>query len=572
MKTRDLFFLLVKILAAVAILSSIGTAAVFADENTDGTDLALEAFEGYVHDPMKNPDAAKDIVVNPDAVYGYSPAPDSVRLKPFLDYDMTDPAVVNELRQEREAYHASAQELYQMRADMQAEGKSVEEIARAVSIRRNELRLEAYKDKPEELEKIKQDNLEKYGNENGPTPEYLYNRYGTWEIVLSKALSSNPGADACVGLYDQFYDTYVLDDGKEWSKDWNYYVLNGKTYDKQDRLVNGITKIDGVTYYFKDGVKVKGFAEVGGKKYYFGTNGVMATGFTKISGKKYYFGSDGKMAVGLTKVSGTMYYFNGSGHMKTGAVKTDGKLYYFQKSGKGRSAKGWFKGMDKKKRYSLGDGRIAAGVRKVGKTYYFFKKGNGTLQKKGFFKSGKKEYYCKGGGKLATGWKAIGKKACYFYPKGKKACQMAKNTKIGYLKIPKSGRLGEAYALGIKALNKHGWNLKSAYRFSYRLKYYDRWYRTKNSERYSLRGFKAHHGNCYVMAATFYIQAKLLGYDIHQVRGHVGVWPHSWTVIRHGKKYYVYDPNFRNETGRNGWKIWYGKSGTWRYSGRHWMN
>ena len=365
----------------------------------------------------------------------------------------------------------------------------------------------------------------------------------------------------------------VQDDGKIWSEDGCYYVLEGVTYDSEDNLVFGKTTIDGVTYFFDNGLKVTGFVTVeGDATYFFDTEGVMVTGFKTVDGSKYYFDEAGKMATGLKTISGSKYYFTKAGKMKKGVVRTGGKLYYFEKSGKGRTKKGWFKGTDKKKRYCLGKGRIAAGVKKVGKTWYFFKVKSGTLQKKGFFKYKKKEYYSKGKGKLATGWKAIGKKACYFYPKGKKACSMAKNTKIGHLKVPKSGRLGEAYALGIKALNKHGWSLRAAYKFSYRLKYYDRWYRTSSSEKYSLRGFKAHHGNCYVMAATFYIQAKLLGYNIHQVRGHVGVWPHSWTVIKHGKKYYVYDPNFRNETGRNGWKIWYGKGGTWRYSGKHWMN
>ncbi|MBQ3281986.1 MAG: hypothetical protein IJH41_06250 [Eubacterium sp.] len=510
--------------------ASVDTAA------TGGTSAKAEiqpGFDGYIHDPMKDPNAAKDIIVDPDAVYGYSPDPESVRLGGFASYDWTDPGAVAEMRKQREDYHESMKELYQMISDMTAEGRSTEEIARAVSTRRNEIRLEAYKDDPEGLEKAKASNLAKYGNENGPTPEYLYDRYGTWEIVINKALSPNQGADACLGLYDEYYDTYALsDDGRVWSEDWKYYVLNGRTYDKQDALAVGLTTIDGAKYFFEEGV----------------------------------------MKTGLVTYEGSVYYFDKNGKMKTGVVRTGGKLYYFQKSGKGRAAKGWFKGTDKKKRYSLGNGRIASGVKKVGKTYYFFRTGNGTLQKKGFFKSGKKEYYSLGGGKLATGWKAIGKKACYFYPKGRKAGQMAKNTKVGYLKVPKSGRLGEAYALGIKTLDKNGWSLRSAYRFSYKLKYYDRWYRTSSSEKYSLRGFKQHRGNCYVMAATFYIQAKLLGYDVHQVRGHVGIWPHSWTIIRHGKKYYVYDPNFRNETGRNGWKIWYGKRGTWRYSGKHRMN
>jgi len=150
---------------------------------------------------------------------------------------------------------------------------------------------------------------------------------------------------------------------------------------------------------------------------------------------------------------------------------------------------------------------------------------------------------------------------------------MAKNTKVGYLKIPKSGRLGEAYALGIEQLNKSGWSLKEAYVFSYRLRYQGRWYRAKNAETYAIKGFTKHYGNCYVMASTFYIMAKLLGYNVHQVEGKVFyTHPHSWTVIKQNGREWVYDPNFRNETGRNGWKIWYGKKGTWRYTGYHKMN
>ena len=528
-----------------------GAGDVYSDEGVSGaSDAASLGLQGYVHDPMENPDAAKDIIVDPAAVYGYSPDPESARLGSYAKYDWTDPEFVAEMRRQREEYHDSMKELYQMIRDMQAEGRSTEEIARAVSTRRNEIRLEAYKDDLEGLAELKANNLKVYGNENGPTPEWLFDRYGSWEVVISKALSANPGVDACLGLYDDYYDTYLI---REWSQDGNYYIMGGFTYDKEGKLVSGIAVIDGVTYCFESGRKVTGFV-------------------TCEDGYRRFFDDNGVMVTGLKTIDGALYYFDESGRMKTGVLKTGGMLYYFQKSGMGRAAKGWFKGYDGKKRYCLGDGRIAAGVKKIGKKYYFFNTGSGTLQKKGFFKSGKKEYYSKGGGKLATGWTAIGKKACYFYPKGKKAAQMAKDTRIGYLKIPKSGRLGEAYALGIKTLNKNGWTLRSAYTFSYKLKYYDRWYRTSSSEKYSLRGFKARHGNCYVMAATLYIQAKLLGYDVHQVQGHVGIWPHSWTVIRHGKKYYVYDPNFRNETGRNGWKIWYGKHGTWRYSGKHWMN
>ncbi len=164
----------------------------------------------YVHDPMQNPKAAEDIIVNPDAVYGYSPSPQSKRLKEYITYDWTDEVVVNEMRAQREEYHASVSELYEMIKTMRAEGRSTEEIARAVSTRRNEIRMESYANDPEGLAKVKQSNLENYGNENGGTPEFFFEKYGSWETVLEKSLSTNPGADACLGLYDKYYDTYFI--------------------------------------------------------------------------------------------------------------------------------------------------------------------------------------------------------------------------------------------------------------------------------------------------------------------------------------------------------------------------
>ena len=161
---------------------------------------------------MENPKAAADIVVDPNAVYGYAPNPDSTRLGVYAQYDWSDEAFVADMREQREEYHESIKELYQIKADMEAEGKSVEEIARAVSTRRNELRFEAYKDDPEGLEKLKESNLATFGNEFGGTPEYFYNKYGSWEKVIEKAFATNEGADAVLGLYDKYYDTYIIDE------------------------------------------------------------------------------------------------------------------------------------------------------------------------------------------------------------------------------------------------------------------------------------------------------------------------------------------------------------------------
>ena len=300
---------------------------------------------------------------------------------------------------------------------------------------------------------------------------------------------------------------------------------------------------------------------------------------------------------GLINENGATYYYV-NGVMQTGVVNINGELYYFFNDGKAVTAtNAWFKGDDSTTadRYALGGGKIAAGAKaitekvkykkkvkinkKKGKkakyktvtktknvsTLYWFDKTTGKIRKDaGFFSDGANSYYCKGNGQLAVKWNAIGNKAYYFYPN---TGIQAKGTTIGHLKIPASGHLGEAYALGIKKLNKTKWTLRQAYKNSYKIRYQGRWWRQKTAEQYALKGFKKNKGNCYVMASTFYIQAKLLGYNVRQIKGKVAHrYPHSWTQIKTGSKWKVYDPNFRNETGRNGWNIYYGKKGTWRYT------
>ncbi len=185
--------------------TAVGTGPQSSDSDSEEKDIP------YIHDPRDNPEAMKDIVYNPDAVYCFSPSPDSVRLKEYADaIDWTDPEQVAQAREIREEYHESLSELYRMITDMLHKAEPVETIARAVSQRRNELRLEALKDNPVELERTKKSKLETYGHEEGPTPDELYEKYGSWQTVLEKALGTNAGMDACVGLYDEQYDYYDI--------------------------------------------------------------------------------------------------------------------------------------------------------------------------------------------------------------------------------------------------------------------------------------------------------------------------------------------------------------------------
>ncbi len=179
--------------------------AAFGEEADPGTGAPF----AYVHDPRENPGAMADVVEDPDAVYGFSPDPESTRLGSYAQYDWTDPEFVAKAQEERRAYHDSLESMTDILYRMRDEGATTEEMARTVSKERNRLRLAAHENDPEGLAKVKKSNLETYGHEDGPTPDEMYEKYGSWETVLQKAFSANLGMDACCGLYDEYYRLYI---------------------------------------------------------------------------------------------------------------------------------------------------------------------------------------------------------------------------------------------------------------------------------------------------------------------------------------------------------------------------
>ena len=163
----------------------------------------------YQHDPRLNPYAMEDIVEDENAVYGFRPV-ETGNLKQYTGIAWDDPEEVGKKRAERIAYHDSFSELYDLAGKMFAQGAEIEEIARAVSTRCNELRIKSYEGDPDGLARMKARYLEEYGREEGALPEEHFKLRGSWESVLEGALSVNSGMDACVGLYDDYYDLYVL--------------------------------------------------------------------------------------------------------------------------------------------------------------------------------------------------------------------------------------------------------------------------------------------------------------------------------------------------------------------------
>ena len=153
--------------------------------------------------------ALGDAIRNPKAVYGYSPNPKSKSISGYADaIDWSSPKEVAKATARREKYHIRNDNILEQVIKMRAEGYSAEEIARKTNQLRNTNRLNDYISDPEGLARVKNRNLLKYGNEDGPTAEYLFEKYGSWEKVIEKSMSANPGMDACCGLYDKYYHLY----------------------------------------------------------------------------------------------------------------------------------------------------------------------------------------------------------------------------------------------------------------------------------------------------------------------------------------------------------------------------
>ena len=212
--------------------------------------------------------------------------------------------------------------------------------------------------------------------------------------------------------------------------------------------------------------------------------------------------------------------------------------------------------------------------------YYGFP---GSPADKGWIEDDGAHYYCTGGGKLATGGNYIDDKAYYFYEVadvqagGHRVGEQAFDyTTSGKIVIPASGYLEgtEALAIGyaLDVLNRFGWTLRDAYKYSGSLGF------VRNPEEVygfkitncAVQGFKYGKGNCLSWAGSFCVMAKVMGYDCRLVWGTLPYRgedvPHGWCEIWEEDGVHVYDPRRNDGADFSGFDGKYGARHTWPYN------
>ena len=159
---------------------------------------------------------------------------------------------------------------------------------------------------------------------------------------------------------------------------------------------------NGVTYYYIDGQKAKGWKEIDGQKYYFDTvTGALQKGFFQEGDYKYYFDAQtGAMQTGWTLIEGKWYFFDQvTGVMKTGWIMDDNTWYYLNQSGVMQT--GWL--LDQNHWYFLKQsGAMMTGwVSDQGKWYFL--KQSGAMMTGWVYDQGE-WYYLSQSGAMQTGW------------------------------------------------------------------------------------------------------------------------------------------------------------------------
>ena len=154
--------------------------------------------------PLDDPKIAKDVVADPNAVYGYKPKQGSSLDQFDIDWSNADEvAKAKAARLEYlEAMEAKKAKLSAEVNNYVTEGKSMSEIAEMKVNQRNMDRINSYIERGDydNLEKLYERNLLEYGQKEGPTVQQLYEKYGSYEDVIYSSVKVNKGMNVILGI------------------------------------------------------------------------------------------------------------------------------------------------------------------------------------------------------------------------------------------------------------------------------------------------------------------------------------------------------------------------------------
>ena len=439
----------------------------------------------------------------------------------------------------------------------------------------------------------------------------------------------NPSGAMQTGLGTINNNTYYFDPVSG-AMQYGWQTINGRVYyfDQTTGVMQrGFCTLDGQTFFFNpSGAMQTGWGTIGGRKFYFDlATGVMNIGWLDLDGKTFFFNPSGAMQTNWGTIDGKRYLFNSNsgsmvkgwvttnngrryyldpitGAMNTGWLDIDGKTYFFNPSGtmqtnwgtidgkrylfnsnSGSMVKGWVSTSDGRRYYLDPEtGVMYTGWLTLNEKTYFFNP-SGALQVGFGTIDGTRYYFTNDGLSSETGLFPDGQYYSYivngiFDPtyngmasiSGYSKSYKVTNGRVSAYLIPPTATLANR---ADQILNSVGWNLRAA--FNWCVMQYETY--TTGGERgtayYANYGMNNHRGNCYCMAASFVVLARELGYEAIQISGYVaGTYIHSWTEVKVDGTYYVFDPDFVVDQGRNGYQIQYGQSGTWRYTDAYRMS
>jgi hypothetical protein len=98
-------------------------------------------------------------------------------------------------------YHQLINEMRTVESEMRASGSSDEDIARVLVQMRNAAKVTTRGlSNPEDVAVWEARNVAKYGDPIGPTADYQYARYGSWEKVIERSYVTSAEYDQAAGI------------------------------------------------------------------------------------------------------------------------------------------------------------------------------------------------------------------------------------------------------------------------------------------------------------------------------------------------------------------------------------